>query len=71
MTVTSIETLQDLNVSGGLGDAVAGTLSEERDIIIKKLAVREVPRSGKPAELMEMYGISANCIVKAVQSMLK
>lgn len=55
---------------GGLGDTVAGALSEEKNITIKKLAVTEVPRSGKPAELMEKYGISANCIVKAVTQVL-
>jgi len=58
-------------VTGGLGDAVAGALSEERNISIKKLAVREVPRSGKPAELMEMFGISASCIEKAVMAMVE
>ncbi|KAH3819033.1 transketolase-like [Dreissena polymorpha] len=66
-----IVTVEDHYEWGGLGDAVAGALSEEKDITIKKLAVKEVPRSGKPAELMEKYGISANCIVKAVHSMLK
>lgn len=55
---------------GGLGDTVAGALSEETGICIKKMAVKEVPRSGKAAELMERFGISANCIVKAVNSML-
>lgn len=58
-------------LSGGLGDTVAGALSEERDVCIKKLAVSGVPRSGKAAELVEMFGISANNIVKAVHSMLK
>lgn len=65
-----IITVEDHYEWGGLGDAVAGALSEERDICIKKLAVSEVPRSGKPAELMDKYGISAACIVKAVQSMI-
>ena len=57
-------------VTGGLGDCVAGEVSECPDICVKKLAVTKVPRSGKPAELMEMFGISANCIVKAVHKML-
>ena len=59
-----------LCVSGGLGDCVAGAISECRDMCLKKLAVRECPRSGKPAELMQKYGISAEHIVKAVKSML-
>jgi transketolase len=49
---------------------VCGAVSECRDITVKRLAVREVPRSGKPDELMEKYGISAACIVKAVNQIL-
>ncbi|WAR25310.1 LOW QUALITY PROTEIN: TKTL2-like protein [Mya arenaria] len=65
-----IITVEDHYEWGGLGEAVAGALSEERDICIKRLAVQEVPHSSKPAELIEKYGISANCIVKAVNCML-
>lgn len=65
-----IITVEDHYEAGGLGETVAGALSDCRDISIKRLAVQKVPRSGKPAELMEMFGISANCIVKAVNSML-
>lgn len=57
-------------VLGGIGEAVASAVSECRDITVKKLAVREVPRSGKPAELLDRYGISASCIVKAVNQIL-
>jgi transketolase C-terminal domain/subunit len=32
--------------------------------------VREIARSGQPAELLEKYGISANHIIKAVKSLL-
>lgn len=65
-----IITVEDHYEWGGLGDCVAGEVSECPDICVKKLAVTKVPRSGKPAELMEMFGISANCIVKAVHNML-
>ena len=33
-----------------------------------RLAVREIPRSGKPEELLDRFGISARHIVEAVQS---
>lgn len=65
-----IITVEDHYLEGGIGEAVSSAVSECRDIIVKKLAVREVPRSGKPAELLEKYGISANCIVKAVNQIL-
>lgn len=55
---------------GGLGEAVCSAVACCRDITVKKLAVQEVPRSGKSAELLEKYGISANCIVKAVNQIL-
>lgn len=55
---------------GGIGEAVCSAVSEFPDIVVKRLFVPEVPRSGKSAELMEKYGISASCIVKAVESFL-
>ena len=56
---------------GGLGEAVAGALTEEtRQIIIRRLAVREVPRSGPGAVLMDMFGINARAIVEAVKSLI-
>lgn len=65
-----IITVEDHYAEGGLGEAVCGAVSECRDILVKKLAVREIPRSGKPNELLEHYGISAASIVKAVNQVL-
>jgi len=65
-----IITVEDHYAEGGIGEAVCGAVSEVPNIIVKRLAVREIPRSGKAAELLEKYGISASCIVKAVQSIL-
>ena len=44
-------------------DAVA----ETRNILVKKMCVKEVPRSGPPMVLLEKYGIGTDCIVKTVQ----
>ena len=57
--------------TGGIGEAVTMALGEERDIVVKHLAVRQVPRSGKPAELLSMYGIDAKHIIVAVKEVLK
>ena len=57
-------------LTGGLGEGVAGALSEETNIRIRRLAVTDIPRSGPGAVLMDMYGISANHIVKAVKDLL-
>ena len=59
-------TVEDHYASGGLGDAVSAAVSAER-IAVHRLAVPEIPRSGTPEELLEKYGISANCIVAAVR----
>ena len=36
---------------------------------VHRLAVREIPRSGKPEELVERFGISATHIVDTVKSL--
>jgi len=37
---------------------------------VEILGVRDVPRSGKPAELLEAHGISAAAIARAVRKLL-
>jgi transketolase len=63
-----IVTVEDHYAEGGLGDAVAGELSA-LGVRVHKLAVRELPRSGKPEELMAKYGIDAHAIIRAVKGM--
>jgi transketolase len=62
-------TVEDHYPEGGLGDAVAGELSVD-GIRVHKLAVRELPHSGKPEELLAKYGIDAAAITKAVKSLV-
>jgi len=69
-TGNKIVVVEDHYPEGGLGEAVSAAVAGRPHIVVKHLAVREVPRSGEPAELIEKYGISANCIVKAVHSIL-
>jgi transketolase len=58
---------------GGLGDAVLAALADlgVRDVRSRHLAVRDMPSSGKPAELLEAAGIAARDIAAAVRSLLK
>ncbi len=60
--------VEDHFEGGGLGDAVAEALAGQA--AIKHLCVRELPRSGKPDELLDKYGISARHIVAAVKEFL-
>lgn len=59
-------TVEDHYAAGGLGDAVSEAVSEA-GIVVTRLAVREVPRSGGSAELLERYGISSSAICDAVR----
>jgi transketolase len=62
-----IITVEDHYAAGGLADAVAEAVSSER-FLVHRLAVREIPRSGQPEELLDRFGISASHIVDAVKS---
>jgi transketolase len=67
-TNNTVITVEDHYPEGGLGDAVAGELSME-GIKVHKLAVRELPHSGKPDELLAKYGIDSGAIIKKVKSL--
>jgi len=59
-------TVEDHYASGGIGDAVASAIASD-GFTVHRLAVREIPRSGTPAELLDRYGISARHIIAAVR----
>jgi transketolase len=58
-------TVEDHYRAGGIGDAVAAAVAGQ-GFTVRRLAVAEIPRSGKPEELVDHYGISARHIVAAV-----
>lgn len=64
-TDNCLVTVEDHYAAGGLGDAVAAAVGPE-GVRVNRLAVREIPHSGKPEELLERYGISASAIVTEV-----
>jgi len=64
-----IITVEDHYPSGGLGDAVSEAVASA-GFAVRRLAVREIPRSGQPEELLDRYGISAKHIVEAVKKLL-
>jgi transketolase len=61
-------TVEDHYLEGGLGDAVAGELSAE-GVKVHKMAVTELPHSGKAEQLLAKYGIDANAIVQKVKAL--
>jgi len=54
---------------GGLGEAVLAALAEQGvSARFTHLAVRDMPRSGKPDELLHAFGIDADAIAKAAKA---
>ena len=68
-TQNRILTVEDHYLHGGLGDAVLGAVGSE-GVRVRKLAVLEIPHSGKPDELIDHFGIGARSIVEAARQML-
>lgn len=56
---------------GGIGEAVLAAVALQRDVIVKHLYVPSVPRSGPPAVLIDMFGISARHVIAAANDILK
>jgi transketolase len=67
-----IITVEDHYPEGGVGDAVLAALAEngERARVVK-LAVTEMPHSGKSAELLAAYGIDADGIANAARQLVR
>jgi transketolase len=65
----SIVTVEDHFAEGGLGEAVKSALAMH-PIPIHMLAVRKIPMSGKPDELLDHQEISKKAIVKKVKELL-
>ena len=63
----NVITVEDHYPAGGIGDAVSEALAGG-GYAVRRLAVREIPRSGQPDELLDRYGISSRHIVDAVRS---
>ena len=63
-------TVEDHYAHGGLGDTVLSALALE-GVRVRKLAVRDIPHSGKPEELVDHFGIGVGSIVEAAKAILR
>lgn len=61
--------VEDHYAQGGIGQMVAAAFCNT-DIIVESLAVHELPRSGKPEELLALAGIDADAIAHKVREMI-
>ncbi|MDP9344819.1 MAG: transketolase [Actinomycetota bacterium] len=67
-----IVTIEDHWPEGGLGDAVLDALAETGEgTPVRKLAVRDMPGSAKPAEQLHEAGIDADAIVAAARDLVR
>lgn len=67
-TRNTLLVVEDHYSDGGLGDAVLNAVAAH-GVRVHKMAVTDVPRSGKPEELLDAHGISARRIVEKVKSL--
>ncbi|MBP1750067.1 MAG: transketolase [Deltaproteobacteria bacterium] len=65
----AIITVEDHFAEGGIGDAVRGAIGH-LPVPVYSLAVRLMPKSGKPRELLDYEGISKDGITKKVKELL-
>ncbi|MFN8641414.1 MAG: transketolase [Candidatus Binatia bacterium] len=61
--------VEDHYADGGLGDAVLNALSGQAATVTKQ-AVTDVPRSGKPGELLALYGLDAASIAQRARALI-
>jgi transketolase len=67
-----IVTVEDHWPEGGLGEAVLSTLADLDDAPrVAKLAVRDLPHSGKPDQLLNAAGIDAEHIAEAARQLVR
>ncbi len=67
-----IVTVEEHQVAGGMGSAVAEVLAQKYPVLIEFIGVQDkFGQSGKPEELIEHYGMGKNSIKEAVKNILK
>ncbi len=66
----AIITVEDHVADGGIGEAVKSALAEQQTPVYS-LAVRKMPKSGKPDELLEYEEISQKAIIKKVKDIVE
>ncbi|KAF1741074.1 hypothetical protein MXB_672, partial [Myxobolus squamalis] len=65
-----ILTVEDHYLEGGIGEAVSSCLAEYGKFLVHMVYVTDLPRSGKPQELLQMFGLTAEKIVSKITLLL-
>ena len=68
----AIVTAEEHSIIGGLGSAVAEVLAENSQVPLKRVGIQDsFGESGKPAELLEKYGLTVKHLVSAAKEVLR
>lgn len=68
----AVVTAEEHSVIGGLGSAVCEVLSEKLPTPVRRIGVQDkFGQSGTPAELMEVYGLTAKHIAQAAREVIE
>ena len=68
----AIVTVEEHQVTGGLGGAVAELISQHYPVPLKIIGIEDrYGESGKPDQLLEKFGLTVEAIIKAVTSVLR
>lgn len=67
-----IVTVEEHSIIGGLGSAVSEVVCENCPVPVKRIGIEDVfGQSGKPADLLKIYGLTKENIISKVEDMLK
>jgi transketolase len=66
-----VVTVEDHNINGGLGSAVAEVLGEHQPTPLKRIGITQFGESGKYNELIAKLGIDRDGIYKVVKEFLR
>lgn len=68
----AVITIEEAQINGGLGGAVAELIGEECPVPLKRMGMRDhFGESGKPAELLEHFGLTAKHIMMAAHEIIE
>jgi len=68
----AIVTVEDHQITGGLGSAVMEAISEEWPVPVHRIGIKDkFGESGEAAQLLEKYGLTAKHIIKAAHDALR
>jgi transketolase len=72
LRIGAVVTIEDHQIAGGLGGAVAEALAKRHPVPMEFIGMRDVfGESGAPTELLKKYGMDAKSIMSAVKKVLR